>query len=169
METKEKKHHYRNVFKSDHLGSADLEDLIDNGTPLIFTITHAKQELGVKVAGKKMDANIVYFKEPIKPMVVNATNGKILKKFTGSSFVEDWSNVLVELYIDENVKAVTGGTTQGVRIMQVQPKPTKVKKDFSEINFELAKKADATREKIEAIYNLTDEVWLKYQAYVTAK
>ena len=168
METKEKKHHYRNVFKSDHLGSADLEDLIENGTPLIFTITHAKQELGVKVAGKKMDANIVYFKEPIKPMVVNATNGKILKKFTGSSFVEDWSNVLVELYIDENVKAVTGGTTQGVRIMQVQPKPTKVKKDFSEINFLPAKNANATKEIIEKSYNLTDEVWLKYQAYVTA-
>jgi Icc-related predicted phosphoesterase len=78
----EKKHHYRNVFKSDHLGSADLEDLIENGTPLIFTITHAKQEIGVKVAGKKIDANIVYFKENIKPMVINATNGKILKKFT---------------------------------------------------------------------------------------
>jgi hypothetical protein len=168
METKDKKHHYRNVFKSDHLGSADLEDLIENGTPLIFTITHAKQEIGVKVAGKKMDANIIYFKEPIKPMVVNATNGKILKKFTGSSFVEDWNNVLVELYIDENVKAVTGGTTQGVRIMQIQPQLKKVKADFTEANFELAKKAGATKEKIESIYNLTDAIWLQYQAYVTA-
>jgi hypothetical protein len=168
METKDKKHHYRNVFKSDHLGSADLEDLIENRTPLIFTITHAKQEIGVKVAGKKMDANIIYFKEPIKPMVVNATNGKILKKFTGSSFVEDWNNVLVELYIDENVKAVTGGTTQGVRIMQIQPQLKKVKADFTEANFELAKKAGATKEKIESIYNLTDAIWLKYQAYVTA-
>jgi hypothetical protein len=168
METKEKKHHYRNVFKSDHLGSADLEDLIENGTPLIFTITHAKQELGVKVAGKKMDANIIYFKENIKPMVVNATNGKILKKFTGSSFVEDWNDVLVELYIDENVKAVTGGTTQGVRIMQIQPQLKKVKADFTEANFELAKKAGATKEKIESIYNLTDAIWLQYQAYVTA-
>jgi hypothetical protein len=167
METK--KHHYRNVFKSDHLGSADLEDLIENGTPLIFTITHAKQELGVKVAGKKIDANIVYFKENIKPMVINATNGKILKKFTGSSFVEDWNNVAVELYIDENVKAVTGGTTQGVRIMQVQPDlGKKVKTAFTEANFEPAKKADATKEKIESIYTITDEVWLKYQEYVTA-
>ena len=78
----EKKHHYRNVFKSDHLGSADLEDLIEQGSNLIFTISHARQELGAKVAGKKMDANVVYFKENIKPMVVNATNGKIIKSFT---------------------------------------------------------------------------------------
>jgi hypothetical protein len=76
------KHHYRNVFKSDHLSSADLEDLIENGTPLIFTISHAKQEIGAKVAGKKIDANIIYFKEAIKPMVVNATNGKIIKSFS---------------------------------------------------------------------------------------
>jgi len=162
---KETKHHYRNVFKSDHLGSADLEDLIENGTPLIFTITHAKQELGVKVAGKKMDANIVYFKEPIKPMVVNATNGKILKQFTGSSFVEDWNNVLVELYIEENVKAVTGGLTQGVRIRQIQPK-VNAKPLFTSANFEKAKTANATREQIEKIYTLTDEVYKEYFKYV---
>ena len=52
MET-EKKHHYRNVFKSDHLGSADLEDLIEQGHNLNFTIKEVRQELGVKVAGKK--------------------------------------------------------------------------------------------------------------------
>lgn len=162
----EAKHHYRNVFKSDHLGSADLEDLIEKGSNLIFTIQYAKQERGVKVAGKKVDANIVYFKEPIKPLVINATNGKILRQFANSPMVEDWNNIVVELYIDENVKAVTGGTTQGVRIRPTQPK-SKVKKDFTEANFEPAKKANATKEQILAVYNLSDEVWLKYQSYVT--
>lgn len=164
METK--KHHYRNVFKSDHLGSADLEDLIENNTPLIFTITHAKQEIGAKVAGKKIDANIVYFKEPIKPMVINATNGKILKSFTGSSFVEDWNNVVVELYIDENVKAVTGGTTQGVRIRPVQPKVSN-KPPFTHANFEAAKKANATKAQIESRYTLTDDTYNEYLIYGT--
>jgi len=160
------KHHYRNVFKSDHLGSADLEDLIEKGSNLIFTIQYAKQERGVKVAGKKVDANIVYFKEAIKPLVINATNGKILRQFANSPMVEDWNNIVIELYIDENVKAVTGGTTQGVRIRPTQPK-AKVKKDFTEANFEPAKKANATKEQILAVYNLSDEVWLKYQSYVT--
>lgn len=164
----EKKHHYRNVFKSDHLGSADLEDLIEQGSNLIFTISHAKQELGAKVAGKKMDANVVYFKENIKPMVVNATNGKIIKSFTGSSFVEDWNNVVVELYIDENVRAVSGGTTQGVRIRPIQPQ-IKAKKDFTADMFERAKNAGATIEKIKVTYNVTAEIEKQYNEYVTAK
>lgn len=163
METK--KHHYRNVFKSDHLGSADLEDLIEQGSNLIFTIKHTKQELGVKVAGKKVDANIAYFVEPIKPMVINATNGKILRQFANSPMVEDWSNLVVELYIDENVKAVTGGTTQGVRIRPTQPRLQKVKPKFTEANFEKAKQANATIERIKEVYSVSQEVEQKYLAY----
>jgi len=161
------KHHYRNVFKSDHLGSADLEDLIEQGSNLVFTIKHTKQELGAKVAGKKMDANIAYFVEPIKPMVINATNGKIIRNFTGSPMVEDWSNVLVELYIDENVRSVSGGTTQGVRIRPVQPK--KSKPDFTKELFEKAKNANATIEKIKGTYNVTAEIEKQYNEYVTAQ
>ena len=123
----ENKHHYRNVFKSDHLGSADLEDFIEKGTKLIFTIKEVRQEKGTKVAGKKIDANIAYFVENIKPLVLNATNSKIVKSFTiskehpnGSPFVEDWKNLTIELYIDENVQ-MKGEKTQGVRIRPIQP------------------------------------------------
>ena len=166
METK--KHHYRNVFKSDHLGSADLEDFIEQGKSLIFTIKEVRQEQGAKVAGKKVDANIAYFVEPIKPMVLNATNSKVIKSFTGSSFVEDWKNVLVELYIDENVQ-MKGERTQGVRIRQIQPQPIKQKPIFTEANFEKAKEANATREQIESRYTLIEDVYTKFLEYVGAK
>ena len=76
METKT---HYRKVFKSDHLGVADLEDFIEEKKPLIFTIKEVKQEFDTIVAGKKINANIAYFVEKIKPMVLNSTNTKILK------------------------------------------------------------------------------------------
>lgn len=112
-----------------------------------------------------MDANVVYFKENIKPMVVNATNGKIIKSFTGSSFVEDWNNVVVELYIDENVRAVNGGTTQGVRIRPIQPQ-IKTKKDFTADMFERAKKAGATIEKIKETMNVTADIEKQYNEYV---
>lgn len=119
MKTEEKKHHYRAVFKSDHLGSADLEDFIEQGKLLTFTIREVKQEIGVSVAGKKGNHNIAYFIEPIKPLVLNATNSKVVKSFAGGSpFVEDWKNVPVELYIDENVK-MKGETVSGVRIKSV--------------------------------------------------
>ena len=118
------KTHYRKVFKSDHLGVADLEDYIESGSNLVFTIDHVRQEFGTKVAGRKIDANIAYFKEAIKPLVVNATNSKVLKTITGSSFVEDWSHILVQLYIDPDAK-LKGERVGGVRINPSQPRTEK--------------------------------------------
>jgi hypothetical protein len=158
------KTHYRNVFKSDHLGSADLEDFVEQGKKLIFTIEKVLQEKNAKVAGKKIDANIAYFKEDIKPMVLNATNSKIIRNFCNSPFVDDWKNVLVELYVDDNVQ-MKGEKTQGVRIRQIQPKTEKP--IFTEDMFERAKKANATIEKIQTSYQVSQDVEQKYKDYVT--
>lgn len=119
------KTHYRKVFKSDHLGVADLEDLIEAGKPLIFTIKEVRQEYGTTVAGRKIDANIAYFNEPIKPLVLNATNSKTLKILSGgSAFVEDWKGILVQLYIEPGAK-LKGEVVGGVRI---HPDPPRVQK-----------------------------------------
>lgn len=109
------KTHYRKVFKSDHLGRADLEDFQELGSDLIFTIKHVRQEFGAKVAGKKIDANIAYFVEQIKPLVLNATNSQTMRTLTGSTFVEDWQNVTVQLYVDTTAQ-LKGETVGGVRI-----------------------------------------------------
>lgn len=115
------KTHYRKVFKSDHLGVADLEDFIEAGSSMIFTIREVKQEFGVRVAGKKGDHNIAYFQDKIKPLCLNAINSKIMKGFSGgSSFVEDWGGITVQLYIDPTVK-FAGEITGGVRINPNQP------------------------------------------------
>ena len=116
------KTHYRKVFKSDHLGVADLEDLMEAKSNLVFTIREVRQEIGARVAGKKGNFNIAYFKENIKPWVINAGNSKILKDFSGgSSFVEDWVGITIQLYIDPNAK-FGGEVTGGVRI---NPNPVK--------------------------------------------
>jgi len=116
------KTHYRRVFKSDHLGVADLEELVEAKNPLIFTIDHVKQEYGVRVAGSKGDHNIAYWKEDIKPWVINAGNCKILKSFAnGSPNVEDWSNITIQLYIDPTVR-MKGDIVGGVRINPNAPK-----------------------------------------------
>ena len=116
------KTHYRKVFKSDHLGVADLEDFIEAKSNLIFTIRQVKQEVGARVAGKKGNFNIAYFVEKIKPLVLNATNSKTMKALSGgSSFVEDWSGITVQLYIDKTA-AFAGEITGGVRI---NPNPVK--------------------------------------------
>jgi hypothetical protein len=129
----ENKTHYRKVFKSDHLGVADLEDFIEEKKRLVFTIKEVKQyELkdgdknsGIVVAGRRIGANIAYFIEPIKPLVINDINSKAMKSFNnGSPFVQDWANTIVELYIDPNVK-MKGAITGGVRIKPNQPRTIK--------------------------------------------
>lgn len=123
-QTAEHKTHYRKVFKSDHLGRADLEDLIEEGSKLVFTISHVRQEMGAQVAGKRIDANIAYFAEKIKPLVLNATNSGILRKITGSCFIENWQNVAVQLYVDESAK-LKGEVVGGVRISPNAPRIAK--------------------------------------------
>jgi hypothetical protein len=151
-------------MKSEHLGIADLEDFIEEKKSLVFTIKEVRQENNVAVAGKKGNFNIAYFNEKIKPLVLNSTNCKVVKSFAKNSpFVEDWKNILVELYIDENVK-MKGETVGGVRIKQLQPLP-KVKPLFTEANFEKAKQANATFEIIQQAYTLTEEIKLKYIDY----
>jgi hypothetical protein len=141
MTNQQSKTHYRKVFKSDHLGQADLEEFKEEGSSLVFTIAYVKQEFGAKVAGKKIDANIAYFVENIKPWVINAGNCATMKKITGSFNVEDWQNTVVQLYIDPNVK-FKGETTGGVKVSPLKPKIAKpqVTKDTAQM-WDNAKKA----------------------------
>ena len=162
------KTHFRRVYKSDHLGVADLEDYKETGVELIFTIKEVKQEFGVSVAGRKGDYNIAYFVEKgVKPLVLNVTNANRVRSFCGGSpFVENWKNVRVELYPDFTVK-MKGEVVGGVRIKTVQPPPAKI--DFTEERFESAKKANATIEQIKKGYNLSANMEKKYLDYVAKK
>ena len=162
----ENKHHYRKVFKSDHLGTADLEDMIEEKKSLSFTIKEVKQytltqdkNSGIVVAGKRINANIAYFVEPIKPLVLNSTNSKIVKSFNGGSpFVEDWANTPVTLYIDASVK-MKGDVVGGVRINPTQPKGKEtLTPDHEKWAGVITKlQAGGSIAKVEQYFNLSDE------------
>jgi len=154
------KTHYRKVFKSDHLGVADLEDLIEAGNKLIFTIKEVRQEIGARVAGRKGNFNIAYFQESIKPLVLNATNSKTMKGLSGgSAFIEDWRGITVQLYIDKNA-SFGGEITGGVRI---SPKmPTAAKPDLMPNTEQWARavaayKRDGTLAKVMQYMNISEE------------
>lgn len=162
------KHHFRKVFKSDHLGVADLEDYIEEGRKLIFTIKEVRQEMNALVAGNRGNYNIAYFVEPgVKPWVLNAGNSKIVKGFAGGSpFVEDWRNIPVELIIDETVK-MKGVQVGGIKIKPIKPTIEKVKPAFTEALFEKAKAANTTLERIKQSYTITPEIeqaWNKHNS-----
>lgn len=158
----EGKTHYRKVFKSDHLGVADLEDLTESGNALIFTVDHVNQEFGVKVAGRKGNHNIAYFKEDIKPLVLNATNSKVMKSFAnGSSFVEDWKDITIQLYIDPNVK-MKGDIVGGVRINPNAPRmqnPELLKKNTRQWNnAKAAYERDGNLDAVKKRLTISDDV-----------
>ncbi len=160
------KTHYRKVFKSDHLGVADLEEMLEEGKKLIFTIKEVRQyeledgnkKSGVVVAGRRISANIAYFIENIKPMVLNATNSKVVKSFAtdNSPFVEDWNNKLIELFIDKGVR-MKGEVVGGVKIMPVQPRIKKPELTPTHKRWDAAKQAvkDGKIEGVKKQYEIT--------------
>lgn len=155
---------WRKYRKSTHLASADLDAMETDNVPLIFTIQAVKYETGVDVSGTKMDGIFCHFIEPIKPLKLNSTNNKILAGFAKKNgligkechIIENWAGMKIELFVDRNVKMM-GAITDGVRIKPLQP-VDKVKPDFTEANFEAAKKANATIEQIKSKYNVTPQI-----------
>ena len=162
---------WRKYRKSTHLASADLDAMETDGLALVFQIKEVKYETNVDVSGTKQDGIFCYFMEAVKPLKLNSTNNKILAGFAKQDgligrechVIENWSGMKIELYVDRNVKMM-GAITDGIRIKPLRPK-AKVKKEFTESNFEAAFKANATIEQIEKSYTITEEIKTKYLNY----
>lgn len=126
METQIKplvKTHWKKVFNSDYLGSCDLED----GKDLKAVIKSVSIREVKGTSGKKQNCNVAVFTDPkIKPMILNVTNCKIVKTFAGTSFIEDWKNIPVIIYVKDGIKAFDE-ITEGLRIRPVQPAMNKPK------------------------------------------
>ena len=122
--TKEKvKTHWRKVFLSDYLGSCDLED----GKDLKAVIKSVTVKNVKGPDGKEQERNVAIFTDAnLKPMILNATNCKLIKKFAGSVFINDWNNVPIQIYVKDDIKAF-GEVTEGLRIRPTQPVMSKPK------------------------------------------
>ena len=107
--------HYRKVFDSPYLSSADIVE------PVTLTIAKVTQETD-KTKKSKDVFNTAYFKEAfirpgekLKPMILNATNSKMMDRLTGTPFIEDWAGKQITVYVDANVK-FGRETVEGLRI-----------------------------------------------------
>ena len=120
METKT---HWKKVFNSDYLGSCDLED----GKDLKAVIKSVAIGTVKNTDGKEQERNIATFTDPkIKPMILNVTNSKMVKKFAKSVYINDWNNIPVQIYSKDDIKAF-GDITEGLRIRPTQPRMEKPK------------------------------------------
>ena len=114
------KTHYRKAFNSPYLSSADIVE------PTVLTIKYVRLEPD-KTKKTKDCFNTAYFTapdlrpgEPLKPMILNAHNSKVIKFMTGSPFIDDWNNIAVTVYVDRNVR-FGRDTVEGLRISTEQP------------------------------------------------
>lgn len=111
------KTHYRKAFKSPYLSSADIVE------PTVLTI--ARVDLVLDETKKTKDHfNTAYFVENeirkgevLKPMILNAGNSRIMSELTGSKFIDDWQDVTITIYVDQNVK-FGRDTVEGLRIRE---------------------------------------------------
>ena len=109
--------HYRKVFDSPYLSSADIVE------PTRLTISHVTQEID-RTKKTKDFFNTAHFierelrpGEKLKPMILNATNSKVLDKIAGSAWIEHWRDIPIIVYVDANVR-FGKDTVEGLRIMQ---------------------------------------------------
>ena len=148
--------HWRKVFLSDYLGSCDLED----GKDMKAVIKSVSVKSVKGPDGKEQDRNVAIFTDAtLKPMILNATNCKLIKKFAGSVFINDWNNIPVQIYVKDDIKAF-GEVTEGLRIRPTQPAMNKPKLTpgipawVKAIEF-LSK--DGTMDKVKEKYDITPE------------
>jgi hypothetical protein len=114
------KTHFKKAFNTPYIGSQDLPDYKD----ITLTIDKVvmQESKGLK---ENSTFNIVYFKEGgIKPMLLNATNSKVIKNLSGSPYIEDWSGVAITIYVQTGVKAF-GSFHDALRIRPVTTAKTK--------------------------------------------
>lgn len=154
METKT---HWKKVFNSDYLGSCDL----DEGKDLITVIKNVTVKKVKGTDGKEQERNVASFTDSnLKPMILNATNCRIIKKFAKSPFINDWNNVSVQIYVKSDIKAF-GDVTEGLRIRETQPNLNKPKpkltRDIPAWNkaLEGLKNKTKTLDDIKKVYDLT--------------
>jgi hypothetical protein len=102
------------------LASADIVE------PTVLTVKCVKLEAD-RTKKTKDKFNTAYFAEkeirpgePLKPMILNATNSKIMKQLAGSAFIDDWNDVRITVYVDHAVK-FGKDTVEGLRISPQAP------------------------------------------------
>jgi hypothetical protein len=118
----DEKTHYRKAFDSPYLSSADIVD------PVVLTVRRVVLEQD-RTKKTKDYFNTAYFVErelrpgeKLKPMILNATNSKMLAALTGSKWIDDWVDVPITVYVDNQVR-FGKETVEGLRISRATEKP----------------------------------------------
>ncbi len=107
--------HWKKLTNPNYLGAYSIE----NNQDLILTIKNVREERVTGPDGKKDDCVACYFYENVKPMILNATNMKMITKLYETPFIEEWTGKKIQVGI-EKVKAF-GDIVDTLRVRKVIP------------------------------------------------
>lgn len=113
------KTNWKKLINPDYLGAYSLDDGNGKYNDIIATIQFVKVENVAGPDGKHEDCAIARFSEPIKPMILNVTNMKMLEKLYKSKYIEDWSGKKIQIGV-EKIKAF-GDVVDALRIRNKVP------------------------------------------------
>ena len=117
----------KRYFDTEYIGAYSLDAAIEP----ILTVESLWYGEVTLAGGRKEPHVIIRFKEKtvkgveeVKPMILNATNRKALKKAYGADTAEVLEGKQIQLYIDPKVRdPQDGGFTEGLRIRPFKPRP----------------------------------------------
>ena len=155
METKTKLHHWKALTNPLYLGSYDFQP----GEERIVTVKDVKREM-VKGQEGTEEHTIVHFTEGYKPMIMNATNSKMLTNLSGSPYVEKWIGTSFKLVIVK-IKAfgefIDALRIKSEKVVKTLPELTLDSPNFIKVK-DAIKNGKATIEQVESKYKLSKEV-----------
>ena len=112
----DKTHWKKVVSDPNYLGEADFNE----GEEKIATIARVARDEVIQTAEGKSKKAVVYFREQLKPMILNVARSKAIEKVAGSPYFEDWVDVKIQLYIEHGIKAF-GDVVSAVRVRPRKP------------------------------------------------
>lgn len=152
----QEKTHWKRLANPDYLGAYDFQP----GEERIVTVKNVTRETVSGPDGKKEECTILHFVEKYKPMIMNATNSKMLTKLADSPYVEDWAGKSFKLAV-RKIKAF-GDMVEALRIMPDKVIKQKPKLELNTENFTNCRNSyladNGWLPKIKAKYEVSQEV-----------
>lgn len=113
--------------ESEYLGAEDIYP--DNAEPIVTIKALWNGKITLQ-GGRKENHDVLVFAEEtvpginqMRPLIVNSTNRKALRKLFGGVTANILTGKQIQLYIDHNVRSPEGGVTDGIRVRPYKPRP----------------------------------------------